>query len=275
MRPADFDYVRTYVRDQAAIVLEPGKEYLVESRLEALARREKFVSIDALVDTLRAKPSDPLHRRLIDAMTTNETSFFRDLHPFEALRKTILPEIRQKREADRTLNIWCGAASTGQECYTVMMVLAEHFPEVLAWNFNFIATDLCLDVLNQARAGSYSQIEINRGLPAPMLVKYFTRKADRWEFREDLRKRIQFRELNLVKDWAFMPPLDIVFLRNVLIYFDNDIKKAILGKIRRILRPGGYLFLGGAETTINLDDQYERVVLDRTTVYRTPSIRTT
>jgi chemotaxis protein methyltransferase CheR len=270
MKPADFDYVRNYVRAQAAIVIEPGKEYLVESRLATLARKEKIASVDLLVDQLRAKPGSELHRRVVDAMTTNETSFFRDIYPFEALKKHILPELVQKRRAERQLNFWCGAASTGQECFSVLMTIAENFPEILNWNFNFIATDLSLDVLAQAQSGLYGQLEINRGLPAPMLVKYFKRQESSWEFDPHLRKKVTFKELNLTHAWPFMPAMDVVFLRNVLIYFDVETKKTILGKVRRLLRPNGYLFLGGAETTFNLDDAFERVIFDKATCYRAP-----
>ena len=268
MRPADFDYVRNFVRAQAAIVLEPGKEYLVESRLLVLARKENFKSIDELVQQLRTNPRDELHRRVIDAMTTNETSFFRDVHPFEALKTQIMPQLIEKRKAERALNFWCGAASTGQECASVLMTLADAFPEIFSWNFNFIATDLSLEVLEQAKAGRYSQLEVNRGLPAPLLLKHFVRDGERWIFSEQLRKKIIFKELNLAADWPFMPQMDIVFLRNVLIYFDADVKKKILGKVRKLLRPGGFLFLGGAETTLNLDDKFERVVLGRATAYQ-------
>ena len=268
MTTADFDYVREYVRVQAAIVLEPGKEYLVESRLHTLARHEKFASPDELVAQLRAKPQSDLHRKVVDAMTTNETSFFRDIHPFEALKKGLLPEIIKRNAESRQLNFWCGAASTGQESYSVMMTLAEHFPELLSWNFKYIATELCQDAMARAKAGRYSQLEVNRGLPATLLVKYFARQGAEWEFREDLRKRVDFRERNLIKEWVWMPPLDIVFLRNVLIYFDIETKKTILGKVRKLLRPGGYLVLGGAETTLNLDDGFERVAFDKTACYR-------
>lgn len=268
MTAADFDYVRSFVRSEAAIVLEPGKEYLVESRLLSLARKENIPSIDDLVRTLRSEPKNGLYRKVIDAMTTNETSFFRDIHPFEALKKSILPDVMARRATERQINVWCGAASSGQESYSAMMLIAEHFPELLKWDLKFIATDLCKDVLARARAGRFSQIEVNRGLPATLLVKYFSRQGAEWELREDLRKRVDFREMNLIKDWGCFPPLDIVFLRNVLIYFDVETKKAILGKVRKLLRPGGYLLLGGAETTFNLDDGFERVVFDKTTVYR-------
>jgi chemotaxis protein methyltransferase CheR len=268
MTVSDFDYVRHFVRDQAAIVLEPGKEYLVESRLHSLARKENFPSVNDLIGRLRTVPKSELHRKVVDAMTTNETSFFRDIHPFETLKKAILPDLMKRHAADRQLHFWCGAASTGQETFSVLMTLAEHFPELFQWNLTYLATDLCKEALARAKAGCFSQLEVNRGLPAPLMVKYFTRQGADWEFREDLRKRADFREMNLVKEWLRMPPLDIVFLRNVLIYFDVETKKSILAKVRQVLRPGGYLLLGGAETTFNLDDGFERVVFDKTTCYR-------
>jgi chemotaxis protein methyltransferase CheR len=268
MNTADFDYVRNYIRDQSAIVLEPGKEYLVESRLQTLARKENLSSIDTLVSKLRSDSNNGLHRKLVDVMTTNETSFFRDIHPFDSLWKFLLPELAARHAEKRQLNFWCGAASTGQEPFSVLMLIAEHFPELLGWDIKFIATDLCGEVLARAQRGRFNQLEVNRGLPASLLVKYFVREGADWEFREDLRRRVEFRELNLVRDWPLNPPLDIVFLRNVLIYFDVETKKSILAKIRRLLRPGGYLLLGGAETTFNVDDAFERVVFDKSTFYR-------
>ena len=268
MNVPDFDFICSFIRQEAAIVLERGKEYLVESRLQTLARKESIASIDVLIQQVRTAPKGPLARKVVDAMTTNETSFFRDIHPFETLKKTILPELIAKRGTDKQFNIWCGAASTGQEIYSMLMLINEHLPELLTWNFKFVATDLCQDVLAKSKLGRYNQLEVNRGLPAAMLVKYFTRTGSDWEVREDLRRRVDCKEMNLVKDWLPLPQLDIVMLRNVLIYFDVESKKAILAKIRRLLRPGGYLFLGGAETTFNVDDAFERVMFDKTTCYR-------
>ncbi len=268
MNTADFDFVRNYVRGQAAIVLEPGKEYLVESRLLTLARKESIATIELLVDKLRSDSRNGLHRKVVDAMTTNETSFFRDIHPFDALKTSVLPELMARRKAEKQLNFWCGAASTGQETYSVLMLISEHFPELFQWDLKFLATDLCGEVLARARSGRFSQLEVNRGLPASLLVKYFSRQGAEWEISEDLRRRADFREMNLIRDWLPMPPLDVVFLRNVLIYFDIETKKTIFAKIRRLLRPGGYLLLGGAESTMNIDDDFERVVLGKTSFYR-------
>jgi chemotaxis protein methyltransferase CheR len=268
MTPSDFEFVCNFVRNETAVVLEAGKEYLVESRLQTLARREKLGSIDLLVSQLRAGPINGIHHKVVSAMTTHETSFFRDLHPFEALRKTILPELMARRAGEQKLNLWCGAASTGQEPYSILMMLQEHFPTLLTWDLRFTATDVCAEVVARAKTGSYSQLEVNRGLPVTQLVRNFIPKGDTWEIRDDLRRRIDFREMNLVKDWLPLPPLDLIFLRNVLIYFSIETKKVILAKIRRLLRPGGYLLLGSAETTFNLDDNFERVSIDKTSFYR-------
>ncbi len=268
MTPADFDYIRYFVLAEAGIVLEPGKEYLVESRLHTLACKEQFPSLDHLIQRLRSSPQNGLHRKVVDAMTTNETSFFRDLHPFDALQTQILPEIIARRGPDRQLHLWCGAASTGQEPFSVLMIIADHFPELLKWDLKFVATDLCSGALARARRGRFNQLEINRGLPAALLVRHFARDGAEWEFRADLRQRVDFRELNLIKEWPSMPLLDVVFLRNVLIYFGVEAKKKIFSKIRRLLRPGGCLLLGGAETTLNVDESFERVPMGKTSCYR-------
>jgi chemotaxis protein methyltransferase CheR len=266
--PADFDYVRTLVRNQSGIVLEPGKEYLVDARLSGLIRQLKIESIPALVERLRAAPADPLQARVVEAMTTNETSFFRDIHPFETLKKVILPEIIARRASSRTLSIWCGASSTGQEPYTIAMTLSEMLPNIADWKINFTATDLSTEMIRRSREGKYGQIEVNRGLPAPMLVKYFDKTGLEWQVKKLLRDMVQFREMNLTSMWPPMPMMDIIFMRNVLIYFDTDVKRQILGKARRLLDPQGYLFLGCAETTMGLDDEYARMQLDKSSCYR-------
>jgi chemotaxis protein methyltransferase CheR len=259
MNPADFDYICKLLHQRSAIALEAGKEYLVESRLNPVAKREGLGSLEALVTKLRAEPFNGLHRKVVEAMTTNETSFFRDLHPFEALKQSIIPELIQQRAAERALNIWCGASSSGQEPYSLAMLVREYFPALATWNLRFIASDLSDEMLARARAGRYTQLEVNRGLPATLLVKYFQKQGLEWQIQEELRRMIEFRNINLAEAWPPLPPLDLMMLRNVMIYFDVDTKKAILGKIRRLLKPDGYLFLGGAETTLNLDDSFVRV----------------
>lgn len=264
----DFEFVRDLMLKSAAIVLEAGKEYLVESRLAPLAHQEGFASLAELIDQLRKQPFNGLHWKIIEAMTTNETSFFRDVHPFEALKRAILPELLTKRAHERRLHIWCAASSSGQEPYSVAMLLREYFPTLASWTIRFVASDISTDMLARSREGRYSQLEVNRGLPATLLVKYFQRQGTEWQIKEELRQMIEFQQVNLAKTWPSLPPMDIILMRNVMIYFDVATRKAILNKIYRLLRPDGYLFLGGAETTMNLDDAFERVEFEKSGCYR-------
>jgi chemotaxis protein methyltransferase CheR len=264
----DFQTVRSLVQQHAAIVLEPGKAYFVESQLLPLARREEFESVEALVACLRTRPFGSLHEKVVDAMTSNETSFFRDLHPFEALRVAILPELIRRREGVRKLQLWCGASSSGQEPYTIAMLLREYFPQLRDWTVALVATDLSEEMLVRARKGRFTQLEVNRGLPAPLLVKYFTRHGAEWQIRDELREMVEFRAMNLVKPWPALPPLDVVFLRNVITYFDPETRRLVLGRIQRQLQPDGYLFLGAAETTLNAHEAFERVAVVRSWAYR-------
>jgi chemotaxis protein methyltransferase CheR len=270
MSVAGFDYIRRLVLEQSAIVLEEDKQYLVESRLLPLARREGFDSIASMVAWLMAKKFDGLQHKVVEAMTTNETSFFRDFHPFEALRKSILPELMTRRAASKELTFWSAACSSGQEPYSLAILLQEHFPGLAGWRVRIIATELSEGMLARAREGLYSQLEVNRGLPATLLVKYFRQCGTDWQIREDLRRRVEFQFLNLAEAWPLLPPMDVILMRNVLIYFGLDTKKNILGRVRHLLKPDGFLFLGGAETTFNLDDNFERVQFDRTICYRLP-----
>jgi chemotaxis protein methyltransferase CheR len=264
----DFDYVRTLVKDRSAIILEPSKTYLVDSRLSPIVRKLNMNSIGELVTRMRQERFGELHRSVIEAMTTNETSFFRDVHPFEAMKTKIVPELMAKRAAERSLTIWCGACSSGQEPYSIAMLLRENFPELAGWRLQILATDLSTEILDRAKRGVFSQLEVNRGLPAALLVRHFTRQGLEWQVSDTVRNMITFRELNLIESWPSMPRVDVVFLRNVLIYFDIPTKKSILAKIRQVMRPDAYLFLGGAETTMNLDDVFERVQLEKTGCYR-------
>ncbi len=264
-----FDFLCNFVREKSAIVLEPSKAYLVESRLNPVARDNGLSSLDELVAALKKPGSRELSRQVIDAMTTNESSFFRDLQPFEALKTVIIPELMEKRAKERTLNIWSNACSSGQEVYSIAMLLRESFPAIAGWKVRLIATDLSTAILKKAQEGIFNQTEVNRGLPMPMLLKYFTKSGLQWQIKEDVRKSIEFREVNLIESWpACLPTMDIVFLRNVLIYFSPETKTAILNKAHRILRPDGCLFLGGAETTMNLDTKFQRSPVGKTTCYR-------
>ena len=278
LAPTDtsFDFVCKLVLQRSAIVLESNKAYLVESRLTPVVQQHGLASIDDLVAKLRCSNDSPLHKDVVDALTTNETSFFRDAHPFDGLRKVIIPEMIIKRAARKSINIWCAAASTGQEPYTICMVLREYFPALKDWSIRFLASDLSRQVLKRAKEGLFNQCEVNRGLPATLLVKYFTKKGLQWQIKDEIRSMVQFVELNLKDPWPALPAdMDLVFMRNVLIYFSAETKKEILAKTRRVLAPDGYLFLGGAETTLNLDDSYQRVQADKAVFYqRRSGVRT-
>lgn len=268
LKQNEFNYIVQLVRDRAGIILEPGKEYLVESRLLPVVREVGSASLSELITGLRARPNSSIYQKVIEAMTTNETSFFRDLHPFEALRTVVVPDLISKRGEERTLHLWCAATSSGQEPYTVMMLLREHFPELRNWTLRFVASDISGEMLDRARTGHYSQLEVSRGMPLSLLSKYFQRQGREWQIIEDIRRQIEFRQVNLADAWPLLPRMDIIFLRNVLIYFDLKMKKTIFGKVRRLLRPDGYLFLGAAETTLNLDDGFERIQVDKAGCYR-------
>lgn len=259
MTANDFEFVSRLLLEQAAIVLEPGKEYLVDSRLTPVARRHGLSSAAEYIQKLRGPGANGLLPELVEAMVTTETSFFRDIHPFEALKKTVLPELIQARQAERQLNIWCAAASSGQEPYTIAMILKEHFPELGAWKLFFMASDISEEMLRRCREARYSQIEVNRGLPIALLMKYFKQEGSHWRAHDDLRAMVEFRQINLAGAWGILPQFDLVFLRNVMIYFNVEMKKSILRRVGRLLRRGGYLVLGGAETTFNLDDSFRRV----------------
>jgi chemotaxis protein methyltransferase CheR len=259
MTTAEFDFVCRLVRDRSGIVLEAGKEYLVDARLTPVARQRELRTVSELIGQLRAGPDDGLAARVVEAMVTTETSFFRDVHPFETLRAEVLPELIRQRQKERRLNVWFAACSTGQEPYSFALLVREHFPELAGWRLDLLATDLSPDVLKRARTGRYTQLEVNRGLPAALMVKHFRQHGPNWELNEDVRRMIEFREMNLVRPWPPLPRMDLIFLRNVMIYFDVDMKKGILGRVAGLLRPDGYLLLGGAETTLNLDDSFRRV----------------
>jgi chemotaxis protein methyltransferase CheR len=265
---SDFQYISKIVLEKSAIVLETGKEYLVESRIQPLALKEGFASIEELVKKMQLNPRNGFCEKVVEAMTTNETSFFRDIHPFETLKGFVLPDLIEKRKGTRELNIWCGASSSGQEPYTLAMLMRENFPDLLSWKINYMATDISNEMLDRCRNGIYSQLEVNRGLPAAMMVKYFERHGTEWQVKEDMRKMIDFRITNLAGNWPLMPKLDLVMMRNVLIYFDVEMKKTILGKIKKLLKPDGYLFLGAAETTLNLDEDFERMNYKQSGCYR-------
>ena len=265
----DFFYLSRLMHERAAIVLEPGKEYLALSRLDPMAREMGVGSVAALVEILRGEEaSSPLHDQVIDALTTNETTFFRDFNPFESMRSDVLPEVLERKQRSRTLAIWSAGCSTGQEPYSIAMAIREHFPELLTWQLTILGTDISASVLDRARRGRYGQLEVNRGLPANLLVRHFTRAGMEWEIEEPIRRMVRFQRHNLVDEWPVMPPFDLVFMRNVMIYFDVETKREVLGRMRGQLAPHGFLLLGASETTFNISDDYDRQLLGRTAWYR-------
>ena len=266
---ASFNFVSDFARRQAAIVIDPGKEYLVETRLAGLARDHAEGSLERFVELLRVEPaSSALRARALDALTTNETSFFRDFHPYEALRKRILPDLIAAKGDGARLSIWSAACSAGQEPVSLALLLREHFPALADGRASILATDLSGSVLDQARAGRYTQFEVNRGLPAMLLAKHFKKHEDRWQVSESIRAMIEYRQRNLIEPLPSEERHDLVMLRNVLIYFDIPTKQQILAAIRQRMAPGGILVLGTAETTLHLDPAWEIVRAENSTVFR-------
>ena len=262
-----FDWVRELVRKESAIVLQPGKEYLVEARLLPIARQMGLPDVTKLVETVRVRPSAEDTRRIVEALTTNETSWFRDGDPFTALTSTVMPALLAARGPNERLQIWSAASSSGQEPYTIAMLLDDALPNA-ASRVSITATDLSREMVQRTKAGRFSQLEVNRGLPAPMLVRHFQRAGTEWEVSPTLRRMVTASECNLAAPLPRMGPFDVVYLRNVLIYFDLQTKQSILRRVRDLMRPDGWLFLGAAETTLGVDDSWERVVIGRSSAYR-------
>lgn len=269
---SEFTYISNLVRREAAIVLEPGKEYLVEARLTPLARQGGASTVSEFVMRAQQRLDPDTQRRIIDALTTNETSFFRDGEPFTAMKNMVLPEMISNRTATRQIRLWSAACSTGQEAYTLAMQLEDTLPG--GWSYEIVGTDISTEVLAKAEAGKYSQLEVNRGLPATSLVKHFERVGAHWQVSQTLRRNVSFKKLNLATSFPPMPQFDVIFIRNVLIYFDVATKRAVLNRVRALLKPDGWLFLGSAETTIGIDEQFDRVVTGRTSAYRLRSAAT-
>jgi chemotaxis protein methyltransferase CheR len=264
----DFDYIAKLVKEEAGITLDKGKEYLVHSRVEPVAKSLGFIDIRAFVLHLRQTTDSGKRRQVVESLTTHETSFFRDQEPFEVIRLKVLPELIEKQRASKELTIWCGAASSGQESYSLCMLIREYFPELASWRIRFQATDVSSNILAKARAGIFNQIEVNRGLPIKFLAKYFEKKGQDWAIKPAIRDMVTFSELNLLKPFNGIFQADLVMLRNVLIYFDIDTKREILGRVHNVLKPHGCLFLGTAETTLNLSDNFERVAFEKTSCYK-------
>jgi chemotaxis protein methyltransferase CheR len=264
--PLDYDYLRKLLRERSGLVLSADKQYLVESRLLPIARKAEADGLSGLVQKLKAPGSETLATIVVEAMTTNESFFFRDKIPFDHLRDAIVPALINARAAHKRIRIWCAAASTGQEPYSIAMLLKEFGARLAGWRLDIIATDLSNDVLEKAKAGIYSQFEVQRGLPIQLLIKYFTQTGETWQIAPELRAMVQYRQLNLLSDFSRLGVFDVVFCRNVLIYFDQQTKIDVLERIARITERDGFLLLGAAETVVGLTEAF-RPVQDRRGLY--------
>ncbi|WP_193170277.1 CheR family methyltransferase [Nisaea nitritireducens] len=259
MNSSDFEFLSSLLYKQSGLVLTPDKGYLLETRLQPVARSHGLNSIEQIVSSLKSKRDEKLVNSITDAMTTNESLFFRDRTPFDQFKTVVLPSLLQSRAAKKTIRIWSAACSSGQEPYSLSMVLDELASKLTGWRVEIVATDISTEMVARARAGVYSQFEVQRGLPVQLLVKYFQQDGDRWQLSEKIRRMVTFREFNLLQDPRPLGNFDIVFCRNVLIYFDQDTKRKVLEGISRQIAPDGYLYLGGAETVISITDKFQPV----------------
>jgi chemotaxis protein methyltransferase CheR len=255
--PSDYEFLRKLLKERSGLDLSADKQYLVESRLVPLARRVGLPGISELVQKAKAGSAEALIWEVVEAMTTNETFFFRDKIPFEHLRDTMLPALMQARAARRALRIWCAASSTGQEPYSIAMLLKEMGATLSGWRVEIVATDLSQGVLEKSRAGLFSQFEIQRGLPIQLLVKYFTQVGEMWQLNPDVRAMVSHRQLNLLQDFSHLGSFDVIFCRNVLIYFDQDTKIGIFERLARMVEPDGFLVLGAAESVVGISDAFK------------------
>lgn len=254
MTDLEFDYLRDYLKSRSGLALGPEKRYLVESRLVPVCRRFDLPGLPELVAALKLARGVELERAVIEAMTTNETFFFRDRTPFDLFRDVLLPRALESRSAARRIRIWCAAASTGQEPYSLAMLLHEAAPRLAGWTVEIVGTDISTEVLERAKSGLYSHFEVQRGLPAQLLVKHFTQVGEQWKISPSIVSAVDYRPLNLLHAFDHLGQFDIVFCRNVLIYFDTAAKTDVLCRIAKQLAPNGTVLLGAAETVIGLTD---------------------
>jgi chemotaxis protein methyltransferase CheR len=264
--PTDYEYLRKFLKERSGLDLSPDKQYLVESRLLPLARKASLPGIPDLVLKIR-NGDGRLASDVVEAMTTNETFFFRDKIPFDHLRDSIVPGLIQARAARKSLRIWSAASSTGQEPYSIAMCLKEMGAALAGWRIEIVATDLSQEVLEKSKAGLYSQFEVQRGLPIQLLMKYFTQVGDVWQLNADVRAMVQYRQLNLLQDFSHLGTFDVIFCRNVLIYFDQDTKAVIFERMAKSLEADGTLLLGAAESVVGITDAF-RPISDRRGLYQ-------
>lgn len=266
LNPDDFQFVTAYLRTQAGISLSGDKSYLVENRLAELCRTGGYANIAQLVASVKGERHSRAGRELVEAMTTNETSFFRDLSPFEGLRQTVLPDLFERRQASRKLSVWSAACATGQEPYSLAMTIDSMGAQ--GWDVRVLGTDLAEKVLRRAEEGRFSDLEVGRGLPPAQLARYFRKSGKHWEITEALRRMVRFEQLNLLAIPEGLGRFDLIFCRNVLIYFDLDTKRHVLHELSRKLAPDGYLFMGASEVLNGVTDCFTRVSCGGAVCYR-------
>lgn len=259
MRLTDFDIYKELLKERSGLVITQDKSYLLESRLTPVANKWGFATLDAMSVHLRGVPDPKLINAIIEAMTTNETSFFRDIRPFDTFKDVVLPYLLKSRIHERRFRIWCAAASSGQEPYSLAMLLKDHESQFSRWNMEILGTDISNDILDLARQGQYSQFEVQRGLPVKLLMQHFTQVQERWQISDLIKKMVTYKYFNLLDSMATLGNFDVIFCRNVLIYFDEKTKADILNRMARQLAPDGFLFLGGAETVIGITDEFSPV----------------
>ncbi|MBI5265562.1 MAG: protein-glutamate O-methyltransferase CheR [Bradyrhizobium sp.] len=271
MTPLEYEYLRKLLRDQSGLDLSADKQYLIESRLLPVARKIGLSGISELVQKLQGG-SSALITSVVEAMTTNETFFFRDKVPFDHFRETIMPELLHARAGRKSLRIWCAAGSTGQEPYSLGICLKEMGAALTGWRIEILSTDISQEVLEKSKVGIYSQFEVQRGLPIQLLVKYFKQSGESWQINPELRAMVQHRQLNLLHDFSQIGTFDVIFCRNVLIYFDQETKVNVFNRLAKAIEPDGFLVLGAAETVVGLTDTFKPVP-DRRGLYRPSGAR--
>ncbi|MEC9469962.1 MAG: protein-glutamate O-methyltransferase CheR [Pseudomonadota bacterium] len=259
MTPSEFEFLKNFLKTRSGLVLSNDKQYLVESRLLPIARSSKLETLSAVIQQLQRGTNRTLETDVVEAMTTNESFFFRDKTPFEHFKDTMLPALLESRATRKQIKIWCAAASTGQEPYSLGICLKEDAAKMAGWRTRILGTDLSNEVLEKAKTGLYSQFEVQRGLPIQMLLKYFEQKGDMWQINAGMRAMIEWKKLNLLESFTHLGEFDIIFCRNVLIYFDQATKTEILGRLAKSLPDDGYLVLGAAETVVGLTDAFKPV----------------
>ena len=259
MKTGDFEFLANLLKERSGLMLTPDKVYLLESRLTPLARKRGLDTLEALIQKLRMPGDSGLLRDVTEAMTTNESFFFRDNTPFDLFKNHVMPAMAKARAGQKRLRIWCAAASTGQEPYSLAILLRENWHQWKDWKIEIVGTDICTQVLDKAKAGSYSQFEVQRGLPIQLLIKYFKQEGDIWRLNDEIRNMVSFRSFNLLDNFTGLGTFDVIYCRNVLIYFDQPTKSGVLDRMAKTLAKDGTLFLGAAETVLGITDAFRPV----------------